>query len=213
MEYPLQISFRNIRPSLTIEEWIREEARKLDTFYDDVMRCRVAIEMPHRHHKKGRLFHVRIDLSVPGEEIVVKREPSLSSCARQSGDAQLRKHLELKTPRKDVRQAINDAFKAAGRRLQDYARRHRGDIKTHTLTQIGRITEIVSDKSHGFLTSEDGRRIYFHRNSVLRHGFARLKVGTTVRFVEEPGDKGPQASTVSIAGKKRVLSPVVSTAA
>ena len=213
MEYPLQISFRNIRPSLTIEEWIREEARKLDTFYDHVMSCRVAVEMPHRHHKKGRLFHVRIDLTVPGEEIVVKREPSLSRSSRQSGEAQLRKRLELNTPRKDVRLAINEAFKAAGRRLQDYARRHRGDVKSHTPTQMGRVTEIISAKSHGFLTSEDGRRIYFHCNSVLRHGFARLKVGTVVRFVEELGDKGPQASTVRIAGKKRVLSPVASTAA
>lgn len=136
MEYPLQISFRNIRPSLTIEEWVRAEAGKLDTFYNRVTRCRVAIEMPHRHHKKGRLFHVRIDLSVPGEEIVVNHAPKLSPRIRQSGETQLKKHLELKTPRKSVRLAINDAFKAAGRRLQDYARRQRGEVKRHVAPSV-----------------------------------------------------------------------------
>lgn len=213
MEYPLQISFRNIRPSLAVEEWIRAEARKLDCFYSHVMRCRVAIEMPHRHHKKGRLFHVRIDLTVPGEEIVVKREPSLSRRAQQLGETELKKQLELKTPHKNVRLAINDAFKAAGRRLQDYARRHRGDVKSHIPAQFGRVSQIFPDQDHGFLRAEDGRRIYFHRNSVLNHGFPGLKVGTKVRFAEELGDKGPQASTVRIAGKKKVLPHVVSPAA
>ncbi len=212
MEYPLQISFRNIRPSPTVEEWVRAEARKLDTFYNHVMRCRVAIEMPHRHHKKGHLFHVRIDLTVPGEEIVVKREPSLRQRVRQSGEAQLKKHLELNTPRKNVRLAINDAFKAAGRRLQDYARRHRGDVKSHAPAQFGHVSEILRDQDHGFLTAEDGHRIYFHRNSVLNHGFSRVKVGTKVSFAEELGDKGPQASTVRIVRKGRILSQVTSPA-
>jgi len=53
MQSPLQITFRNITPSATIEEWIRDEADKLDSFYNRVMGCRVAIEVPHRHHRKG----------------------------------------------------------------------------------------------------------------------------------------------------------------
>ena len=47
----------------------------------------------------------------------------------------------------------------------------------------------------------DGREIYFHRNSVLDAGFDRVSVGAEVRFVEEEGVRGPQASTVRLVGK------------
>jgi cold shock CspA family protein/ribosome-associated translation inhibitor RaiA len=204
MQSPLQITFRNMTPSATIEEWIRDEADKLDSFYNRVMGCRVAIEVPHRHHRKGSPYHIRIDLTVPGEEIVVKREPSLSHRARQLGETEIEKHLEVKTPHKNLRVAINDAFKAAGRRLQDYARRQRGDIKSHAPLQMARVSKILRDEGYGFLTSDDGRGIYFHKNSVLNRAFSRLKVGTTVSFVEELGEKGPQASTVRIISKGRI---------
>jgi cold shock CspA family protein/ribosome-associated translation inhibitor RaiA len=204
MQSPLQITFRNMTPSAAIEEWIRDEADKLDSFYNRVMGCRVAIEVPHRHHRKGSPYHIRIDLTVPGEEIVVKREPSLSHRARQLGETEIEKHLEVKTPHKNLRVAINDAFKAAGRRLQDYARRQRGDIKSHAPLQVARVSKILRDQGYGFLTSDDGRGIYFHKNSVLNRAFSRLKVGTTVSFVEELGEKGPQASTVRIISKGRI---------
>jgi cold shock CspA family protein len=204
MQSPLQITFRNMTPSTTIEEWIRDEADKLDIFYNRVMGCRVAIEVPHRHHRKGSPYHIRIDLTVPGEEIVVKREPSLSHRARQLGETAIKKHLEVKTPHKNLRKAINDAFRAAGRRLQDYARRQRGDVKSHPPLQVARVSKILQDEGYGFLTSNDGRGIYFHKNSVLNRVFSRLKVGTRVSFIEELGEKGPQASTVRIISKGRV---------
>lgn len=201
MQSPLQITFRNMTPSATIEEWVRTEVDKLDSFYNRVERCRVAIEVPHRHHRKGSPFHVRIDLTVPGEEIVVKRQPSLSHRARQLGETEIKKQLEVKTPHKNLRVAINDAFRAAGRRLQDYARRQRGDVKSHPSLQVARVGKILQDQGYGFLTSDDGRGIYFHMNSVLNGAFSHLKVGTRVSFVEELGEKGPQASTVRIISK------------
>jgi cold shock CspA family protein len=204
MQSPLQITFRNLAPSATIEEWVRTEADKLDGLYNRVMRCRVAIEVPHRHHRKGSPYHIRIDLTVPGEEIVVKREPSLSHRARQLGETEIKKRLEVKTPHKNLRSAINDAFKAAGRRLQDYARRQRGDIKSHPSLQVARVGKILQDQGYGFLTSDDGRGIYFHKNSVLNGAFSHLKVGTRVSFVEELGEKGPQASTVRTISKERI---------
>jgi cold shock CspA family protein/ribosome-associated translation inhibitor RaiA len=204
MQSPLQITFRNMTPSATIEEWIRDEADKLDSFYKRVMGCRVAIEVPHRHHRKGSPYHIRIDLTVPGEEIVVKREPSLSHRARQLGETGIKKHLEVKTLHKNLRLAINDAFRAAGRRLQDYARRQRGDVKSHPPLQVARVGKILEDEGYGFLTSDDGRGIYFHKNSVLNRAFSRLKVGTRVSFIEELGEKGPQASTVRIISKGRI---------
>jgi len=213
MKSQMQITFRNMKRSEEIEGWIHAEAAKLETLYSRLMGCRVAVEVPHRHHRKGSPYHIRIDLTVPRGEIVVKREPSLSARARQLGEREIKKQAEVKIPHKQLRQAINDAFKAAGRRLQDYARRQRGDIKSSSLLPEARVSKILPQEGYGFLTSDDGREIYFHENSVLGRAFPRLKVGTTVRFVEEPGEKGPQASTVRIVSKQRVQQAAKGTAA
>jgi cold shock CspA family protein len=53
----------------------------------------------------------------------------------------------------------------------------------------------------GFLESSDGRKIYFHRNSVLDGAFSRLARGSRVTFAEEMSEKGQQASTVKLLGK------------
>jgi len=204
MKSELQITYRNMRASTEVEKWIHDEAAKLDTLYSRVMGCRVAVEVPHRHHRKGSPYHIRIDLTVPHGEIVVKREPSLNARARHLGERESKKQSEVKVPHKLLRQAINDAFKAAGRRLQDYARRQRGDIKSPALLPEARVSKILPQEGYGFLTSDDGREIYFHKNSVLGRAFPRLQVGTTVRFVEEAGEKGPQASTVRVVPKQRM---------
>jgi len=198
MKSQLQITFRNMKPSKQVEEWIRDAAAKLDNFYSQIMGCHVELQIPHRHHKQGGSYHIRIDLTVPHGEIVVKREPSLGTRFRQLHEQQLKKNAEVDTVHKDLRRAINDTFKAAGRRLQDYARRQRGDIKRSAPLPEARVSKILPQEGYGFLTSDDGREIYFHKNSVLGRAFPRLKVGTTVRFVEEPGEKGPQASTVRV---------------
>ena len=204
MKSRLQITFRNMKPSKEIEELIRAGAAKLDTLYSQVVGCRVIVEIPHRHHKKGSPYHVRIDLTVPQGEIIVKREPSLSARARQLGEREIKKDAEVQIQHKDLRFAISDAFKAAARRLQDYARRQRGDIKTHEPLPEARVSQIFPQQGYGFLASDDGREIYFHKNSVLGRVFPRLKVGAIVTFVEEPGEKGPQASTVRVIPKQRI---------
>jgi cold shock CspA family protein len=204
MKSELQITYRNMKASTDVEKWIRAEAAKLDALYSRVMGCRVAVEVPHRHHRRGSPYHIRIDLTVPHGEIVVKREPSLNARARHLGERESKKQSEVKIPHKKLRQAINDAFKAAARRLQDYARRQRGDIKSSTLLPEARVSKILPQEGYGFLASNDGREIYFHKNSVLGRAFPRLKVGTTVRFVEEPGENGLQASTVRIVSKQGI---------
>jgi cold shock CspA family protein len=205
MQSPFQITFRNIKPAASIEEWIRIEADKLEGSYSRVMGCHVAIEKPHRHHRKENPCCIRIDLTVPGEKIVVKREPSLKHLAMQLGETNIKKQLETAAPHRDLRVAINDAFKAAGRQLQDYARRQRGDVNSYPPLQVARVGRILLDEGYGVLTSDDGRGVYFHKNSVLKRAFSQLKVGTTVCFVEESGNKGPQASTVRIISEGKML--------
>jgi len=202
MKLPLQITFRNMDSSEMVEEWIRSEAAKLETFYNRIMSCRVAVEMLHRHQRRGNPFHIRIDLTLPGKELVVKREPSLGIRARQMGETEVTKHLRVETPHRDLRLAIGDAFKVAGRRLEDYARRQRGDVKSHEPLPVAQVSKLQEDEGYGFLTTDDGREIYFHEDSVLNRAFHRLKVGAMVTFAEELGEKGPQASTVRIVHKR-----------
>jgi len=177
MSLPPQITLRGMGHSPAIEQAIRGKLSWLQRYFPHIIGCRVTLEAPHRHHRKGRLYHVRIDLTVPGGDLVVARDPSL--------------HLA----HEDVLVAIRDSFDAARRELMDYARRKRRQVKASAGTQNGRVTRLDAD--HGFLESEDGREIYFHRKSVMQ-GFERLAVGTKVRFTEERGDKGPQASTVDV---------------
>lgn len=63
MIVPVQIAFRNMKPSEAVDARVREEVQKLESFYNRIMRCRVIVEIPHRHHRRGDIFHVRIDMS------------------------------------------------------------------------------------------------------------------------------------------------------
>jgi cold shock CspA family protein len=211
METPTQITFRNMESSEHVKQWILSEAGKLETFYQPIMGCRVAVEVPHRHRRKGAAYGVRIDLTLPGGEIVVKRAPTLAHRLRQVQQTSVTKQAELDAPRKNLRIAINQAFQAACRRLQEYARKQRREVKRHEPLPVARVERIFAEEGYGFITAPDGREIYFHRDSVLKGAFKRLKVGTAVNFAEEKGEKGPQASTVRIAGKRdsRQFAPTV----
>jgi cold shock CspA family protein len=74
----------------------------------------------------------------------------------------------------------------------------RGQVKLHEDQPIATVRRLNKQEGFGFIQAKDG---YFHRNSVLDDGFPRLEVGTRVAFVEEMGEKGPQASTVRLLGK------------
>ena len=189
MQLPVQIAFRGMASSDAIEDQVRARVAGLERFYDHIMGCRVVVESPHRRHHQGKLHHVRIDLTVPGEELVVSREP-----------AEHHAH-------EDVYVAIRDAFDAAQRRLEDHARRQRGAVKAHEPRPRARVCRIFPTKGYGFVETPDGRELYFHCHSVLDGAFKQLAVGTEVEFAEEPGEQGPQASTVRLVGTRRRATP------
>ncbi len=188
MQVPLEITFRNMEPSLEIEDEVRDKAAKLEEFYDRITACRVVVEAPHRHHRKGNLYRVRVYLSVPEHDIAVDRDP---------GD----EHAH-----EDVHVAIRDAFKAARRRLQDVARKFQGKTKKHEAPPHGRIKQILPsaidpNEGYGFIETPDGREIYFDARSLLDVQLKDLAEGMEVRFVEEEGEKGPQATSVRLVGR------------
>ncbi len=112
MKLPLQITLRDIAHSDAVETTIREKAAKLDHFYPHIMSCHVVVEMPGKHKHQGKTFNVKLDIKVPGHEIVVSKEQD-----------------------EDIYVVLRDAFDAAKRQLEDYGRKQRGDVKRHELPQ------------------------------------------------------------------------------
>ena len=94
--------------------------------------------------------------------------------------------------------ALPISFNATRRQLEDYARRRRGDTKVHPVAGSARVLQIFPAQDYGFLRTEDGRDIYFHRNSLVGADFEHLNPGMVVKYVEEQGDQGPQAVTVTV---------------
>ena len=107
MQVPLQISFHNMDPSPAVEAIIREKAAKLDRYFGRIVSCDVSVEAPHRHHHKGKLYKVRIDIGLPDKDVHVNQEGPQDHA------------------HKDVNVAVRDAFDAAVRQLEDHARRMR----------------------------------------------------------------------------------------
>jgi ribosomal subunit interface protein len=178
----LHIAFRGMTPSPAVQSRILERAAKLERFHQRITACRVVVDSPHRRHTKGELYTVRLELVVPGHEILVNKDRG-----KNHGH-------------EDVYVAIRDAFNAAARQLEDVARRARGDVKRHEATAVARVIKLFPHESYGFLETAEGGEVYFHANSVLRGAFAKLARGSTVRFVlaEREGVRGPQASTVDL---------------
>ena len=115
---PAQITYLKMQPSPAVSARIHHEAAKLDHYFPRIVSCRVVVEAPHRHHKLGELFHVRVDIAVPGAEIVVRHEPSLPRILSQGEVAKWVKHFEINAPHKDIYVTIRDAFRIARRRLE-----------------------------------------------------------------------------------------------
>lgn len=124
---------------------LEEEARKLDKYFDSITSCRVMVEAPHRHHRRGDAFHIRIELGVPGKELVVGHEPSLRGVLKHEHEAQWKKNLEIDGPHKDVYVAIRDAFRAMRRQLQDYVHCLRKEVKKHEPSTLAEVAILLPD--------------------------------------------------------------------
>lgn len=129
MELPVQVTFRNVDASAAVESRIREEAAKLESFFDRIISCRVVVEATKHHLNHGKIYSIRIDLTVPGDEIVVNFEPSLHNSAKKIGEERGAKSLEVEDVYKDIYVAIRDSFKTARRQLQEYVERQRPDVR------------------------------------------------------------------------------------
>jgi len=181
MQGPLEIAYRGIDKTEELDNLIRRKAAKLERICDHMISCRIAVESQKPRHS-GNPYRVRIDMTVPpGHELVAKRE-SNSNNSQES-----------------LPVVIHRAFDAAYKQLQELVERQRKRVKKHPQQEpVAFVSRIFPQDGYGFLKTVDGRDIYFHKHSALHNDFEKMEVGMGVRFVEEQGEKGPQASTVEV---------------
>ena len=121
MQVPLKITMRHIPQSDALETRIRQRAAKLEEFHSNITSCQVTVDELRRHHRQGFWYNVRVEVRIPGHDIVVNRD-----------------HGE------DAHVAVRDAFDAVTRRLEDVARVQRGDVKTHVAATQGAAARTAS---------------------------------------------------------------------
>jgi ribosomal subunit interface protein len=113
MKTPLRITFRRLAPTPAITTYVQTRAQKLEQLHRQITALRVAIESPHRHKSHGQHYRVRIDLTVPGADLVVTRSP------------------EAHVANEDLYAALDDAFDRAKRVLVEEVRRRSGKHAAH----------------------------------------------------------------------------------
>ncbi len=179
MRIPVEVTFRGIKKNEEIQNLVKEKAEGLMQYCESIMSCRVAVERPHRHQRAPQPLRIRLDIKLPpGREVVV---------SKLSGEG-------------DVLQSVlREAFETAARQITRIIEKQRGDTKRHPTQESSAIvSKLFETEGYGFITTLDGRDVYFHKNSVTNNGFECLKIGTGVRFEEVPGKDGPQASSLQI---------------
>jgi ribosome-associated translation inhibitor RaiA len=130
MAYRVQVSYRNVLPSGALERLVRAETTKLERFFERITSCHVLIEQLHRRRAEGSPFHVRVELGVPGDQLVVSHTADTRPLFPLSDDDSA--HLRppsAQEPSKDPKLAIRQAFHKLERKLQDYARKKNGPVR------------------------------------------------------------------------------------
>jgi ribosome-associated translation inhibitor RaiA/cold shock CspA family protein len=176
MKLPLQVTFRDMVPLPSLEPEIRRRADKFDRWTPDVMSCRVTVESDDSRRRTGHAYRVQILVRVPDEEIAVG----------------------MNQADEDIHRAVGDAFDAADRRLEDYARRRRGETKAHHAVLRGRIG-MLSDDGVGTIVAESGETYHFDRSHVAQPDFEHLEVNQEVRFLEGVTRAGREARRIVAA--------------
>lgn len=175
MQLPLQITFEGMDRSEAVEDAVRKKAAHLERFSSEIVSCRVALELLQKHKHQGRPFGVRIDLKIPGRELVVSRVAD-----------------------EDIYIALREAFDDMKRQLEDAVRQRRGDEKQHPRDLHGEVVRLNELEGFGFIRTPDGEEYYFSRDNLAGVRFEQIGIGTGVRFIAEAGAQGLQARRVSV---------------
>lgn len=171
---PVQITTRDLPVSNSLESHIREKSAKLKRYHDNITSCRVVVEFAQKHKHRGKLYNVRIDVIVPGKEMVVTRKSN-----------------------EDVYVALRDAFNALFRQLDNYSHKRHGRVKSRPEIMHGHIVNLMKEDGYGFIEGTDGVRYYFNfTNTMSQNDFTKMTIGDAVEYTPEPINDGWHACHV-----------------
>jgi hypothetical protein len=123
---PIEIIFHDVEPDPVLERRLHEKAAALRRYYDRIERIRVVLDRPHRHRVEGNPYQLRLQIAVPGRDIIVGQGPSPIAGAAPTRRV---KAGEAAQARRDLQVAIRDTFAAARRQLQEHASHLRAESK------------------------------------------------------------------------------------
>lgn len=175
---PAQVTIRDLSDSPSLKNHLLEKIDKLNELFPRIMGCRVKVDMVQKHKHQGKLFRVKIDITVPNEELTVTKNTD-----------------------ENVFVALREAFDDCRRQLDNYNRQHQHNGKGHLHHKFpghGYIYRLYYDDGYGFIEAPDGHTVYFNECTLRNAHFGELEVGMPVHYVEEMGEKGPQASRVKL---------------
>ena len=176
------ISYDNIDHSEAIERLVQDRIAALEKRHDRITGCEVILDAPQKQKRHGRVFRVRLNLRLPGPDLSISREVA-------QGTAQ-----------DDLILAVNRTFSAAEKALKKRKKTMAGvEVKHHAPVLHGEITELESELGYGWVRADDGKTVYFQRDSLTANDWDQLQKGTRLRFREMEGEKGPFATAVTVA--------------
>lgn len=176
------ISYRNIDPSPAVSELVTRRIGVLERISNRITGCEVTLDAPQKRKIHGRIFRARLNLHTPGPDFSVSREVAQGSA------------------RDDLLLAVNRAFSAAEKHLKRQKKKMGGvEVKHHPPILHGKITLIEPELGYGYLRADDGREVYFQRDSLTSDIWNDLESGERLKFREQDGEKGPFAVGVTRA--------------
>lgn len=190
MQTPLEIAFKDTPTSEHLESLIRRRVDRLERHHRNLIACRVVVDVPHRAPEAGKVpLRFSVEVEVPDSNTIVSKSEQHT---RESKD--------------DATAALNRAFDAVQRQLDDHSAVRRRDVKHHAgAGETGRVLRLFPEQDYGFVEVGEGADLYFTRNAVVDGGFDALEVGMMVEVTEATteGPMGPQASSVRRFGGDR----------
>ena len=190
MERPLQIAFKNMDSSKSLEALIRGRVERLNRFHAHITGARVVVEVPHRSPESGKQpIGITVEVDVPSRNPIVGK-------GKQD-------RREMKGDQSAI---INRVFETVERQLGQIADIRNHDVKQHgSAGETGVVVRIFPEEDYGFVEVKGSPDLHFTRNSVAANAFDELKIGTVVHVTRAAaeGPMGPQAISVKLLGARR----------
>ena len=165
-----------------MNELIRRRISVLERLHDRITGCEITLDAPQKRKVSGRVFRAHLSLHIPGPDFSIAREVAQG------------------TARDDLLLAVNRAFSGAEKHLKRQKKKMSAvETKRHAPVLHGRVSLIEPELGYGYVNADDGREVYFQRDSFASDVWDQLEKGTRLRFREQDGEKGPFAVGASLA--------------